>query len=87
MAEIMNFIQENYLVIVAVLTVLGYGIKQTTLINDKYIPITLIVLGAILGAVMSLEGDLGMYDGILQGVLCGGAAVGLNQVPKQLIKG
>ena len=86
MVEVLNFIQDTYLILVAVIGVVGYVIKRSEAIADKYIPIILLFLGAVLGSIMGLESDLSMIDSIMQGILCAGLAIGVNQVPKQLAK-
>ena len=86
MQDVLKFILDNYLILVPVIGILGYGIKNTALIADKYIPIILITVGGLLGLAMAIQLNQGVFDGIIQGILCGGLAIGINQVPKQLSK-
>lgn len=79
--KLTDFIQEGYIILVAVLNVIGIGIKQTNLIPDRFIPISLIILGGILGVFTSI--DLPLIDSVFQGVLCAGVAVLGNEVVKQ----
>lgn len=79
---LLDFIEEGYLIIVAVLYVLGIFIKQTTLIRDEYIPIVLMIFG-ILG---SLSINYSIPDAIFQGILCAGVAILGNQTIKQFNK-
>ena len=84
--NVLDFIQKTYLILSAVCFVIGYAIKNTALIKDKYIPAILVVVGGGLGAIMSTQTDLSLFDSIMQGLLCGGFAVGVHQIPKQLRK-
>lgn len=57
-----------------------YAIKKGTFINDKYIPLIAIILGAISGLVVK-----GLsYEAIASGIFSGAAATWANQVYKQL---
>lgn len=80
--EITNYILENALILIPALIILGSIIKNTESINDKYIPLILLVLGVI-GACFVLGFNI---QGIIQGVLVTGAAVYCNQVYKQINK-
>ena len=78
----MNFIMENYLILVPVLYVLGMLLKNTEKVSDKYIPIILLVFGV--GFACALGGF--NINAILQGILVTGATVLTNQVIKQAKK-
>lgn len=80
--EIINYITQNALILIPVLIIIGYIIKQIKFIADKYIPLILLPLG-IVGA-MALGGWT--FDSAIQGVLVTGAAVYGNQIVKQLGK-
>lgn len=80
--DLMEFIPEQLLGIVAAIYVLGVGIKRTETIKNNYIPI--ILLGA---GIMFSVGVQGISTtAIIQGVLCWGVAIGINQTGKQLNK-
>ena len=80
--EIMDYIIGERLILIPVLYVLGYAIKNTNIIRDKMIPIFLILIGILLSILMG--GNL--VDNILQGILVAGATVLTNQVIKQTSK-
>ena len=86
MVELLEFVQQTYLILVAVLGVIGFVIKNTQAIPDKYIPLILLILGAILGGLMGTQTEITMFDSVMQGILCAGLSIGVNQVPKQLTK-
>ena len=77
--DLVELIQENMVVLVAVLYVLGMLLKNTPRVPDWTIPWTLLVVGISLAVVM---GGL-CADSIIQGVLVTGATVLINQLIKQ----
>lgn len=80
--EFAQYITQNSLILIPVLYILGMLIKNTERINDKYIPIILLIAG-IAGAV----GIMGISaDSVVQGVLVTGATVYTNQLIKQNTK-
>jgi hypothetical protein len=80
--EFAQYITQNALILIPTLYVLGMIIKNTEKVNDKYIPIILLIAG-IAGAV----GIMGVSaDSVIQGVLVTGAAVYTNQLIKQSTK-
>lgn len=82
MENIMNYVAENALILIPVLYILGYMLKGTQKVEDKYIPIVLLPAGIILAMLI-----VGVnVDGFIQGVLITGAAVYVNQLVKQISK-
>ena len=80
--EFAQYITQNALILIPTLYVLGMIIKNTEKVNDKYIPIILLIAG-ITGAV----GIMGVSaDSVIQGVLVTGASVYTNQLIKQSTK-
>ena len=80
--EFAQYITQNALILIPTLYVLGMIIKNTEKVNDKYIPIILLIAG-IAGAV----GIMGVSAAsVIQGVLVTGAAVYTNQLIKQSAK-
>ena len=80
----MNIDFENYLI--PIITVgcmcVGFVMKKWLPTDDKWIPTTLLFLGAISGAIL-----FGLnYEGVVKGMLSGLASVGLHQVFYQFIK-
>lgn len=85
--DILNFVSKTYVIIVAVLYVLGALIKQASFIPDRFIPIILVGFGVGLGITRSILDNTNILDGVIQGVLCAGVAVLSNQIFKQSEKG
>ena len=80
--EFAQYITQNALILIPTLYVLGMIIKNTEKVNDKYIPIILLIAG-IAGAVAIMGVSA---DSVIQGVLVTGAAVYTNQLIKQSTK-
>lgn len=79
MADFTSFISENMYIVAAVLYVLGIFMKKIPKIPDWTIPFGLTVIGCVFGVFIA-----GVPSGLLQGVLCAGAAVLVNQMIKQV---
>jgi len=82
--EILELIKENYLIVIAVLYVLGMAFKYTALVRDKYIPLILICIGVVFCILLALNSGDTALNGALNGILCAGVAVLSNQMIKQL---
>ncbi|HBF5148220.1 TPA: phage holin family protein [Clostridioides difficile] len=83
MDNLISFIPEQLLILVAALYVLGVGFKKYKQLDNKYIPVVLLILGIGFSIWM-----LGLNPvAVLQGVICWGVAIGANQVYKQLKDG
>lgn len=82
-----NYINAELLVLVPVLYALGAVIKNTNLINDKYIPAILTLLGVAfcLLYVLGTQGVnyTSIFTALVQGVLVAATAVYSNQLIKQ----
>lgn len=78
--DILNYILDNALILIPVLNVLGLVIKNLSFIDNKWIPLILLVFG--------IAGSFGLMgltvDAAIQGVLVTGVAVYGNQLVKQL---
>ncbi len=91
--DILKFINENMLILVAVLYVLGTVIKKTPNIKDWLLLWILLPLGIFLAVLykgFALEAGFTppiVTDAVVQGILVTGAAVLVNELPKQLKKG
>lgn len=82
MENIISFVPEQLLILVAAIYMLGEGCKMYPYLNNKYIPVVLLVFGIVFSVWI-----LGLSPvSILQGILCWGTAIGLNQTIKQLLK-
>ena len=89
--NLIQFIPETLLIVVVATYVLGMFLK-TSKVKDKYIPSALLLFSvsiAVLLAIANTQNVVTMkavIDAILQGILCWGVAVGVNQVAKQALK-
>lgn len=81
--EILDFIINQAYIMVPTLWVIGYIIKHTEWIRDKYIPFILLVISVAFSPML-----LGGYtaDNIVQAVLVAGGAVLIDQLNKQARK-
>ena len=82
MENLLNFIPEQLLILIAATYVLGVFLKKLESVKDKYITIILMVF--TVASSMLINGL--SVTSFLQGILCWGVAVGLNQTAKQLSK-
>ncbi len=83
----MEYIKPELLCLVAVAVVLGRCFKESQ-VRDKYIPGLLMVICMVLATLWVLatssinnpgEVALAFFTGIVQGILCAGAGIGLHQ--------
>lgn len=80
--KVLEYITDKALILIPALNIIGMIIKRLEKINDKYIPLILLLFG-VLGTI----GLLGVsVDSVIQGVLVAGTSVFGNQVIKQLSK-
>lgn len=80
--ELITLIPSTLAILVAALYVLGTGFKKTKMIPDKYIPAFLLVFAIIFSILL-----IGISaTSVLQGILCWGVSIGINQTFKQLHK-
>ena len=95
MEQITEYIKPELLVVVFVLYIFGAGLKKTTLIRDKYIPLILGAAGIGLCTVWVLascplgsprEIAMAVFTSVVQGILVAGAGTYVNQVVKQMKK-
>lgn len=82
MENLLNFIPEELLILIVATYVLGIFFKRLESVKDKYITIFLMVFSIVLSMVISSPSA----QSLLQGILCWGVAVGVNQTAKQLGK-
>lgn len=90
MQEFLNYIKPELFIVVIVLYFVGMIIKDSEIINDKYIPAILGIVGILICSlyVLGIEGFsiIGMFTGMTQGVITAGVAVYANQLIKQSSK-
>lgn len=81
-----EYIQPELLILIPVLYLIGYALKRTTVISDKFIPVILGAAGIVLTVCYELgTGQFNLFAAITQGVLCAGASTYANQIYKQLV--
>lgn len=73
----MDLINTNNLILIPVLTGIGFSIKHSKTINDSLIPLLLILIGGVLGWFSSPS-----FEGLLQGFLCATVTMGLYDTQK-----
>jgi hypothetical protein len=79
----MDFLTQYYIPIVLVAClVVGYLMKQFMPTDNKWIPLTVTILGAILGCIASKGISL---EAVVAGAVSGLASTGLHQLFKQFI--
>ena len=90
--EIMTFIPEHLLILIAATYVLGVFLKKIEGFKDKYITIALMLFCITLAFLLNLINAQyktmldAVVNAILQGILCWGVSVGINQTFKQIGK-
>lgn len=77
-----QYITQNALILIPMLYVLGMLIKNTEKIDNRYIPIILLVAG--IGGALGIMGV--NADSVIQGILVTGATVYTDQLIKQSTK-
>ena len=77
---IFNYIVEDGLILIPVLYVIGYIIKHTNILSNRWIPLVLLVIGIIF-SIFLLNDPI--VDRVIQGILIAGVTVFINQVKKQ----
>lgn len=92
MDNLLTFIPEFLLIVIVGIYVLGIFLKKIESVPDKYITVLLMLFGitfAVLLNIINSQYKVALdviVNGILQGILCWGVAVGINQTSKQLGK-
>lgn len=89
--DMMELIRPEMLTLIPVLYLIGAELKKAEVFENRYIPLGLGLLGALLGAAWLLVFRDAEYNilqsllmGAVQGILCAGCSVYANQIYKQL---
>ena len=77
---LLNYIVEDGLILIPVLYVIGYIIKHTNILSNRWIPLVLLVIGIIF-SIFLLNDPI--VDRVIQGILISGVTVFIDQVKKQ----
>ncbi len=84
-----NYIKPELLILIPVLYLIGMMLKNTTLVQDKFIPVCLGVCGIVLSLLYVFSGDVVgnianiIFASVTQGILAAGTAVYANELLKQ----
>ncbi|MDU2289294.1 MAG: phage holin family protein [Clostridium celatum] len=92
MENLMTFIPENLLILIAAIYVFGIWLKKLETVKDNYITVILMIFAITFAVLLNLINSQykvmyeAIVNAILQGILCWGVAIGINQTYKQLNK-
>lgn len=92
MESLLTFIPEKLLILIAAIYVFGIWLKKLESVKDNYITVILMVFAITFAVLLNLINSQykvmyeAIVNAILQGILCWGVAVGINQTYKQLNK-
>lgn len=93
--SILEYIKPELLILVPVMYLIGVGLKNTTVVKDKLIPLVLGLISVLLSilyvvATTDMAGYkdvlMGVFIAITQGILCAGGSVYVNQLVVQAKK-
>ena len=75
--DILSYVMDNKLILIPVIYIISYIIKQTMIVSEKLIPLILLAVGIILSVLMG--GD-SIINNVVQGILVTGATVLTDQI-------
>ncbi|HAK42771.1 MAG TPA: hypothetical protein DCM59_08830 [Clostridium sp.] len=90
--DLMTFVPEHLLILIVATYVVGVFLKKIENFQDKYITIALMVFSITFAILLTLTNTEykrmldAIVNAILQGILCWGVSVGINQTYKQINK-
>lgn len=82
MENLLTFIPESLLILIAAIYIMGIFLKKTEKVSDNLIPILLMLLSILFSLILAGVSA----TSFLQGILCWGVAIGINQTVKQINK-
>lgn len=83
MNNLVELVPNDLGIVIAATYVMGIYLKSQPRVKDHYIPTVLVLLAIV--ASMLISGF--NVNSLLQGILCWGISIGINQTAKQIIKG
>lgn len=91
---VQNLIRPELYALIPVLYIVGAILKKTSFCKDNFIPLVLLCVSVTLCVIWTFAAQdasganifASLFAGLIQGVLCAGAAVFSNQMYKQLSK-
>lgn len=92
MENLMTFIPEFLIIVIVATYVVGVFLKKLETVKDNYITVILMLFAITFAVLLNLINSQykvmyeAIVNAILQGILCWGVAIGINQTYKQLNK-
>lgn len=92
LTNLAQFIPENLMIVITAAYVVGVFLKKLENVKDKYITSILMVFCITFSVLLNLINTeysvmyKAIITAVLQGILCWGVSVGINQTTKQLNK-
>ncbi|GAB6170095.1 phage holin family protein [Clostridium carnis] len=92
MENLLTFIPKNLLILIAAIYVLGIFLKKIESVRDNYITVILMLFAITFAVLLNIINSQykvfyeAVINAVLQGILCWGVAIGVNQTGKQLSK-
>ena len=93
MEELFSFVKADYTIIIAVLYFIGVILRKLKSFPNSYIPLCITLIGIVLAGLSSasrfpdyVNWAALAFDSIVQGVLCAGMSVYVNEFIKHTIK-
>lgn len=92
MENLLTFIPENLLILIAAIYVLGIFLKKLDSVKDNYITLILMIFAITFAILLNIVNSKykvlyeAAINAVLQGILCWGVAIGINQTGKQISK-
>lgn len=77
MDEILTHVLATGISFAPIMMIITEGVKQTKLLDSRYLPIVSLILGTVLGVVMGFLFNQSMGELALGGLVAGGMACGL----------
>lgn len=90
--DFLEYIPSNLMILVVVIYVIGIFLKQMNSVKDNYITAILMAFGIVFSILLNIINSnystmLEVFvNGTLQGILCWGTSVGINQLKVQANK-
>lgn len=92
MENFLTFIPKNLFILIAAIYVMGIFLKKLEKVKDNYITVILMLFAITFAVLLNIINSQykvfyeAAINAILQGILCWGVAIGINQTGKQIKK-
>lgn len=88
--NLMDYVSPSMMILVVVVYIMGMFFKNLESLKDKYITMALMGTSIIFGIALDITTNGAsantILDGIIQGIVCWGVSIGINQTIKQIKK-